>query len=128
MVMHCRPVAPRNLHRLCSIPRSKLRAFLAVLGWSDERCDGTALRTLVLALDHRAALVVCGEGDLGGQSRAFRCMTASSSAVTARPGVRLQADRSARPARAGVTFGDGYRSCVEERRIPAPTAHIGVID
>jgi hypothetical protein len=44
---------------------NELRAFLArVLGWSDERAVELALRSLALALDHRAALVLCGEGDM----------------------------------------------------------------
>jgi hypothetical protein len=43
----------------------ELRAFLArMLGWSNERAVDLALRSLALALDHRAALVLCGEGDL----------------------------------------------------------------
>src|SRR5690242_5078432 len=42
-----------------------MRAFLArMLGWSNERAVDLALRSLTLALDHRAALVLCGEGDL----------------------------------------------------------------
>jgi adenylylsulfate kinase-like enzyme len=42
----------------------ELRPFLArVLGWSDERRVELALRSLALALDHRATLVLCGEGD-----------------------------------------------------------------
>src|SRR5882672_11345949 len=43
----------------------KLRAFLArMLGWSNERAVELALRSLALALDHRATLVLCGEGDM----------------------------------------------------------------
>ncbi len=43
----------------------KLRPFLArVLGWSEERRVELALRSLALALDHRATLVLCGEGDM----------------------------------------------------------------
>jgi hypothetical protein len=33
-------------------------------GWSDERAVDLALRSLALALDYRAALVLCGDGDL----------------------------------------------------------------
>ena len=43
----------------------ELRAFLArVLGWSNEHAVDLALRSLALALDHRATLMVCGEGDM----------------------------------------------------------------
>jgi hypothetical protein len=44
---------------------NKLRAFLArILGWSNERAVELALRSLALALNHRATLVLCGEGDM----------------------------------------------------------------
>lgn len=43
----------------------ELRAFLArMLGWSNERAVELALRSLALALDHHAALVLCGDGDM----------------------------------------------------------------
>src|SRR3954452_25608244 len=35
-----------------------------MLGWSNERAVDLAVRSLALALEHRAALVLCGEGDL----------------------------------------------------------------
>jgi len=42
-----------------------LRVFLArILGWSNERAVELALRSLTLALDHRATLVLCGQGDI----------------------------------------------------------------
>lgn len=42
-----------------------LRPFLArMLGWSNERAVERAIRSLALALDHRATLVLYGEGDL----------------------------------------------------------------
>lgn len=42
-----------------------LRGFIErLLGWSNERAVDLALRSLALALDHRAALVLCGEGDM----------------------------------------------------------------
>src|ERR1051325_4719947 len=43
----------------------KLRPFLGrMLGWSDERAVELALRSIALAVEHRAALVLCGEGDM----------------------------------------------------------------
>lgn len=43
----------------------ELRPFLArVLGWSDDRRVELALRSLALALDHRATLVLCGGCDM----------------------------------------------------------------
>jgi hypothetical protein len=43
----------------------KLRPFLArLLGWSEDRRVELALRSLALALDHRATLVLCGESDM----------------------------------------------------------------
>ena len=43
----------------------ELRPFLArVLGWSEERRVELALNSIDLALDHRATLVLCGEGDM----------------------------------------------------------------
>jgi hypothetical protein len=43
----------------------ELRPFLArLLGWSDEQAVEVALRTLALALEHRATLVLRGEGDM----------------------------------------------------------------
>src|SRR4051794_1803101 len=45
--------------------RSGLRPFLArMLGGANPGAVDLALRSLVLALDHRATLVLCGEGDL----------------------------------------------------------------
>ena len=42
-----------------------LRAFIErLLGWSEERRVELALRSLALALDHRATLVLCGESDM----------------------------------------------------------------
>jgi hypothetical protein len=34
------------------------------LGGSDERAVELALRSLALALEHRATLTLCGEGDM----------------------------------------------------------------
>ena len=43
-----------------------LRAFIErLLGWSEKRRVELALRSLALAVDHRATLVLCGEGDIG---------------------------------------------------------------
>jgi hypothetical protein len=43
----------------------ELRAFLArLLGWSDGRAVEHAIRSLETATDHRAALVLCGAGDM----------------------------------------------------------------
>jgi len=43
----------------------ELRPFLArVLGWSEERRVELALRSLALAVDHRATLVLCGRCDI----------------------------------------------------------------
>ena len=43
----------------------QLRAFLArMLGWSDERAVELAVRSLALAVGHRATLVLCGDGDM----------------------------------------------------------------
>lgn len=42
-----------------------LRGFLEqLLGWSNERTVDLAIRSLKLAAEHQAALVLCGEDDL----------------------------------------------------------------
>jgi hypothetical protein len=42
-----------------------LRRFMSrLLGWSDDRTVDLAIRSLKTAIDHRAAFVLCGEGDL----------------------------------------------------------------
>jgi hypothetical protein len=53
-----------------------LRPFLArVLGWSNGRAVELAMRSLALALDHRATLVLSGEGDLVPIAWALHCRT-----------------------------------------------------
>jgi hypothetical protein len=53
-----------------------LRPFLArVLGWSDEHAVELALRSLALALEHRATLTLYGEGDLVPIAWGLHCRT-----------------------------------------------------
>ena len=47
------------------LANDELRGLLArLLGWSDERAVELAIRSLELAAEHRAALVLCGAGDM----------------------------------------------------------------
>jgi len=53
-----------------------LRPYLSrMLGWSNERAVELAIRSLVLAVVHRATLVLCGEGDMVPIARALHRRT-----------------------------------------------------
>lgn len=84
-----------------------LRAFLArLLGWSDERAVELALRSLALALDHRATLVLCGEGDMVPIALALHRRTLGAGAPF------LVADPRRRKTPASVRSPANLESCI----------------
>ena len=104
----------------------ELRAFLArMLGWSNERAVDLALRSLALALDHRAALVLCGEDDLVpiawalhrhmlGADRPF--IVCDPRRGTKAASVRSPASRASGVAAFEAAIGGSL--CVRSRRLP----------
>jgi hypothetical protein len=102
------------------------RPFLArLLGWSEERRVELALRSLALALDHRATLVLCGEGDMVSIAQALhrRTLGADKPFIVCDPR-RLKSTASVRaPAShaSGVAAFEaaiGGSLCVRMRRLP----------
>jgi hypothetical protein len=109
------------------VPASdELRAFLArMLGWSNERAVDLALRSLALALDHRAALVLCGEGDLVPIAWALHRNTLGADRpfiiCDPRRGTRVASVRSPASRASGVAAFEaaiGGSLCVRSRRLP----------
>jgi hypothetical protein len=104
----------------------ELRPFLArVLGWSDERRVELALRSLALALDHRATLVLCGEGDMVPIAWALhrRTLGSDSPFIVCDPRRRTTAATVRAPASraSGVAAFDaavGGSLCMRMRRLP----------
>jgi hypothetical protein len=104
---------------------NELRAFLArMLGWSNERAVDLALRSLALAPDHRAALVLCGEGDLVPIAWALHRHTLgrigrSSSATPGAVQRRHPCDRQqAAPTASPRSRRRSAARCVRSRRLP----------
>lgn len=105
----------------------ELRAFLArMLGSSNERAVDLALRSLALALDHRAALVLCGEDDLVpiawalhrhmlGADRPF--IVCDPRRGTKAASVRSPASRASGVAAFEAAIGGSL--CVRSRRLPS---------
>jgi hypothetical protein len=109
------------------VPTSdKLHAFLGrVLGWSNERGVELALRSIALALDHRAALVLCGEGDLVPIAWALhhRTLGPASPFIVCDPrrGRKAASVRSPASRASGLAAFDaavGGSLCVRMRRLP----------
>jgi hypothetical protein len=97
-----------------------------MLGWSNERAVDLALRSLALALDHRAALVLCGEGDLVpiawalhrrmlGPDRPF--IVCDPRRRTKAASVRSPASRASGVAAFEAAVGGSL--CVRSRRLPS---------
>jgi hypothetical protein len=104
----------------------ELRAFLArLLGWSNERRVELALRSLALALDHRATLVLCGEGDMVPIAQALhrRTLGPDKPFIVCDPRRRIEAASVRSPAScaSGVDAFEaavGGSLCVRVRRLP----------
>lgn len=102
------------------------RAFLArMLGWSNERAVELALRSLALALDHHAALVLCGEGDLVPIAWALHRHTLGADkpfiVCDPRRGTMAASVRSPASRASGVAAFEaaiGGSLCVRSRRLP----------
>lgn len=104
----------------------ELRAFLArILGWSNERAVELAQRSLALALDHRAALVLCGEGDMVPIAQALHRRTLGPDKpfivcdprrLTSNASVRSAASRASGIAAFEAAIGGSL--CVRMRRLP----------
>jgi hypothetical protein len=110
-----------------TVPASdKLRAFLGrVLGWSNERAVELALRSIALAVDHRAALVLCGEGDMVPLARALhqRTLGPASPFIVCDPrrGTKVASVRSPANRPTGLAAFEaavGGSLCVRTRRLP----------
>lgn len=103
-----------------------LRAFLArLLGWSDDRAVEHAIRSLALALDHRATLVLCGEGDMVPIAWALhrRTLGADRPFIVCDPRRSMQAASVRSPASraSGVAAFEaaiGGSLCMRMRRLP----------
>jgi hypothetical protein len=103
-----------------------LRAFLArMLGWSNERAVELALRSVALALDHRATLLLCGEGDMVPIARALhrRTLGPDSPFIVCDPrrGMKAASVRSPESRASGVAAFEaaiGGSLCVRMRRWP----------
>ena len=104
----------------------ELRPFLArMLGWSNERAVERALRSLALALDHRAALVLCGEGDMVPIAWALhrRTLGPDSPFIVCDPwrGTKVASVRSPASRASGVAAFEaavGGSLCVRMHRLP----------
>jgi hypothetical protein len=104
----------------------ELRAFVArMLGWSDERAVELALRSLALAMDHRATLVLCGEGDMVPIARALHRRTLGPDKPfivcdprrrTSTASVRSPASRASGVAAFDAAIGGSL--CMRMRRLP----------
>ena len=110
-----------------TVPASdKLQAFLGrVLGWSNERAVELALRSIELAVDHRAALVLCGEGDMVPLAQALhqRTMGPARPFIVCDPrrGTKAASVRSPASRASGLAAFDaavGGSLCVRMRRLP----------
>ena len=90
---------------------NELRGLLArLLGWTHERAVGHAIRSLELAADHRAALVLLGETDLVPIARALHRRThgADRPFVVCDPRRRDGADYES--VRSPVNYGAGLEA------------------
>jgi len=104
----------------------ELRAFLArALGWSNDRAVELALRSLVLALDHHATLVLCGRGDMVPLARALHRRTLGPDKpfiicdprrLTSTASVRSPASRASGVAAFEAAIGGSL--CLRMRRFP----------
>jgi hypothetical protein len=103
-----------------------LRGFMArLLGWSDERALELGIRSLDLAVSHRATLVLCGLGDLVPIARVLhrRAMGADRPFITCDPhrgdvaaSVRSPANRASGAAALAAAAAGSL--CVRTRRLP----------
>jgi hypothetical protein len=108
------------------LANDELRAFLArLLGWSDERAVEHAIRSLETAADQRAALVLCGAGDMVPIAHALhrRALGADRRFITCDPhrgdvaaSVRSPANRAGGVAALAAAAGGSL--CVRTRRLP----------
>lgn len=103
-----------------------LRSFLArLIGWADERAVELAQRSLELATQHRAALVLCGAGDMVPIAEALhrRALGAERPIIVCDPR-RGDTPASARsPANyanghAALAAASGGTLCIRSRRLP----------
>jgi hypothetical protein len=102
------------------------RRFLTrLLGWSEDRAVELAIRSLKTAIDHRAALVLCGDGDLVPIAHGLHRRVLGDN----RPFVVCDPRRTNRPAsvRSPANRTSGVAAleaaargslCVRERRLP----------
>jgi hypothetical protein len=105
---------------------NKLPAFLArLLGWCDERGLELALRSIALALDHRATLVLCGEDDMVPIARALHRRTLGTDrpfiVCDPRRRTKTASVRSAASRTSGVAAFEAAASgslCIRMRRLP----------
>lgn len=103
-----------------------LRGFVErLIGWSDERAVELALRSLETAVGYRAALVLCGAGDLVPIARGLhrRALGADRPFVVCDPrrgnrsaSVRSPANRASGVAALAIAAGGSL--CVRARRLP----------
>src|SRR5215813_11436152 len=104
----------------------RLRPFLErMLGWSNERAVELALRSIALAVDHRAALVLCGEGDMVPLAWALhhRMLGPASPFVVCDPrrGTKAASVRSPANRPSGLAAFEaavGGSLCMRTRRLP----------
>ena len=103
-----------------------LRGFIErLLGWSDERRVELALRSLALAVDNRATLVLCGEGDMVPIAWALHRRTLGLDrpfiVCDPRRGTKAASVRSPASRASGVAAFEaaiGGSLCVRMRRLP----------
>jgi hypothetical protein len=109
-----------------------LRGFLArLVGWNQERTLQLAVRSLKLAAEHQAALVLCGEGDLVPIAWALhrRTLGASKPFIVCDPrrGTRQASARSPANRRSGVEVFQaavGGSLCVRTGWLPYDSAFL----
>jgi len=104
----------------------ELRELLArLLGWSDERAVELGFRSLEIAANHRAALALCGPGDLVPIAQVLhrRALGAERPFITCDPhrgdvaaSVRSPANRASGAAALAAAAGGSL--CVRTRRLP----------
>jgi len=105
---------------------ASLRRFMGrLLGWSDDRTVELAIRSLKAAIEHRAGLVLCGEGDLVpiahglhrralGDDRPF--VVCDPRRANRSASVRSPTNRTSGVAALEVAAGGSL--CVRDRRLP----------
>ena len=107
---------------------NELRGLLArLLGWTNERAVDHAIRSLELAADHRAALVLLGETDLVPIARALHRRTHGADRPFVVCDPRRRDGEDYESVRSPVNYGTGLSAfraarggtlCVRSRRLP----------